>query len=682
METSSPLAAMHRPAAPFGKRDLFTNLRVRLSPGKPRSGGRGLNGSGNGGAFSIRDQLNQESFGPVHGSSPAGSLAADLCQNFSIGEDASPRFPTPRRALFTSNCQSLKAAPPMPASSSPLPAEALMDMTPVPKKVVAAFVAAETELQMSSMSSPASPCPANAADDQMMLESPCPPQPAAAPAPAPVAASAPGTTSAPGAFEPPRTLASALERRKLPRRASLTRAKGYSFAGPTRMHSDNQLPFFRFGENRVPSASSTTSSSSSLSLSECFQKSPPQPAASQPLADRRPQTSHSPCATAQVHIHANPCSGSGVGGPMRARPSFVSMSSAGSASSSRTGSPINGHIRRQSSSFVRPRRQYRRSLSMFENPIDMMKPKSDEGAGAGAAAPSGLQPSLLTSVMDTDEAATAPQAPILPHFFPEGQNDSIPRIDRATLLRVLDGQFNDAFDEKLIIDCRFEYEYEGGHINEAINYNDKDLLATHLFRASPTDGTPPPLERGSRTLIVLHCEYSAHRAPLMARHIRAEDRTVNAEHYPRLSYPELYILDGGYSGFFGEHPCRCYPQAYVEMDAAEHAFACERGMGRLKQNRKGLHRAQTFAFGQQNASPTAAAASGRGSSAFGARNQKPLPASQFSDIASPTSPGRTTGANASSLLSQDSSPVPAMALGFGSPILGSDRGHARRMASY
>ncbi|CAK7210513.1 m-phase inducer phosphatase [Sporothrix bragantina] len=644
---------MHRPAAPFGKRDLFTNLRVRLSPGKPRNSGRGLGGSGTG-VFSIRDQLNQECFGPVHGSSPAGSLAADLCQNFSIGEDASPRFPTPRRALFTT-CHSnpmadrgFLKAPPLPVSSSPLPVEALMDMTPVPKKVITAFVA-ETELPMSS---PASPCPGA---DEMMLESPCPQQPTpvvdVAPVPAPAPAAPIGT-----ALEPSRTLASALERRKLPRRASLTRAKGYSFAGPTRTHSDNQLPFFRFGESRMPSA---PPASSGLSVAECFQESPPHPTASQPLAERRPQTSHSPSASAG----ASSCSGSGVGGPIRSRPSFVSMSSAGSASSSRTGSPINGHIRRQSSSFVRPRRQYRRSLSMFENPIDMMKPKREDGAGG--AAPSGLQPSLLTSVMDTDEA-TAPQTPSLPHFFPEGQNDSIPRIDRATLLKVLDGQFNDSFDHKMIIDCRFEYEYEGGHINEAINYNDKDLLATHLFRATAT-GTPPPTLNG-RTLIVLHCEYSAHRAPLMARHIRAEDRAVNAEQYPRLSYPELYILDGGYSGFFGEHPCRCYPQAYVEMDAAEHAFACERGMGRLKQTRKGLHRAQTFAFGQHDASP---------SSGLGADKRASRALYQFNDISSPTAPGQ----NESSLLSLDSSPVSAMMMG-GSPILGCDRRHARRMASY
>lgn len=78
-----------------------------------------------------------------------------------------------------------------------------MDMTPLPKKVVAAFVAAETEPQMAS---PASPCPASENDDQMMLESPCPPQPAAE-----AHAQAPVASSAPIALEPSRTLANALE---------------------------------------------------------------------------------------------------------------------------------------------------------------------------------------------------------------------------------------------------------------------------------------------------------------------------------------------------------------------------------------------------------------------------------------------------------------------------------------
>jgi M-phase inducer tyrosine phosphatase len=353
--------------------------------------------------------------------------------------------------------------------------------------------------------------------------------------------------------------------------------------------NDNQLPPFRFGGDLQPA--STSSTSSSMSLDECFQESPPQ--------ERRPQSANSPCPSMAA---------------ARPKPHFGSLSNMNSV---RNGSPITSHARRTSNPFMRPRKQFRRSLSMFENPGDVMKPKKEELA----------PPTMLQSVMDIEE----PQEPVLPHFFPPGQNDSIPRISRSTMLDVLDGKFSEHFAQKMIIDCRFEYEYDGGHINGAINYNDKELLATHLFK-TPMEG---------RTLLIFHCEYSAHRAPIMARHIRAEDRTANAEHYPRLTYPEVYILDGGYSGFFEEHRNRCYPQAYVEMNAAEHVNTCEREMGRLRQNRRGLGRAQTFAFGQHN--------------------------STVQD--SPTAPGRANSRVMDDMLGA-------------SPILGHDRGHARRMVSF
>lgn len=33
----------------------------------------------------------------------------------------------------------------------------------------------------------------------------------------------------------------------------------------------------------------------------------------------------------------------------------------------------------------------------------------------------------------------------------------------------------------MIVDCCFEYEYEGGYIDGVINYNDKDFLVDYLF---------------------------------------------------------------------------------------------------------------------------------------------------------------------------------------------------------
>lgn len=416
-----------------------------------------------------------------------------------------------------------------------------MEISPLPHKAPYSFVA---HIEVNS------PTPVQSPADEMMTESPGLRHVFLEP-PKPVIPECVGHSKVFQSTPPANNLA---RRKKLGlRRPSLSRHKGYTTSAilttSTRMHADNQLPPFRFGGN-----SRLSDSTSTMSPSDCFADSPTQ--------DRRPQSANSPCAAAAASI--------------RPRPHFGSMTSLNAARCN--GSPASGHVRRPSNPFMRPRKQFRRSLSMFENPGDIATPTKE-------ALPS---VSTLQSVMDVEE----PREPMLPHFFPEGQNDSIPRISRDTMLEVLDGKYGEHFDQKMVIDCRFEYEYEGGHINGAINYNDKDLLSTHLFR-NPMTG---------RTLLIFHCEYSAHRAPIMARHIRASDRTANAECYPRLTYPDVYILEGGYSGFFTEHRDRCYPQAYVEMDHAEHVQTCEREMGRLRQNRKGLNRAATFAFGQQNPS--------------------------------------------------------------------------------
>jgi M-phase inducer tyrosine phosphatase len=226
--------------------------------------------------------------------------------------------------------------------------------------------------------------------------------------------------------------------------------------------------------------------------------------------------------------------------------------------------------------YQRPRKQFRRSLSMFEHPEDVMHQQAE--------------PEPMQSIMDLDEG---PQLQ-LPHFFQD--QESVPRIAKQTMVDILDGKYVECYSNSIVVDCRFEYEYKGGHIDGAVNFNDKEELARTLLESPARN-----------TLIILHCEYSAHRAPIAARFLRGEDRNVNAHQYPKLTYPEVYILDGGYSSFFKDFKTRCYPQNYVEMNDAEFASACERGLGRIKQHRSKLSRAQTFAFGQQhNESPTAA----------------------------------------------------------------------------
>lgn len=351
-----------------------------------------------------------------------------------------------------------------------------------------------------------------------------------------------GSRSEPPAFAFP------LEKKRLgPLRPGLSRAKGMSTSSvPQRPSVESRLPAFRFGNG----ISKQTVSSSSLSLSEAFVDSPP----SETTQSRNL--------------------------PAMAPPRFRPFSSVAPNIRGGCGSPVSNHLRKMSNPLVRPRKLSRRSHSMYENPGEVVLQEN-------------VSPQLA-SIMDVE-----PHIPQLPHFNSDQVGD-LPRITGETMIDVLDGKYSHVHDKVLVIDCRFEYEYNGGHINGAINFNDKEKLAEHLFDSTSPSST-------SRSLVIFHCEYSAHRAPTMAKFLRSHDRSVNAERYPALTYPEAYILDGGYSCFFKDYRPRCFPQEYVEMDAAEHSRACEMGMGKVKKQRVKLARAATFAFGQgsspMNSSP-------------------------------------------------------------------------------
>lgn len=49
------------------------------------------------------------------------------------------------------------------------------------------------------------------------------------------------------------------------------------------------------------------------------------------------------------------------------------------------------------------------------------------------------------------------------------------------------------------------------------------------------------------------------------RFLRKEDRQRNQRDYPMLSYPEMYILEGGYKKFFEKFSTMCNPVAYKQM---------------------------------------------------------------------------------------------------------------------
>ena len=120
----------------------------------------------------------------------------------------------------------------------------------------------------------------------------------------------------------------------------------------------------------------------------------------------------------------------------------------------------------------------------------------------------------------------------------------------------------------MIIDCRYEDEYEGGHIPGAINLSTKGALIDYFF------GNPHRIEQlvKSNTVIIFHCEFSERRAPLQYSVMRGFDREANIQHYPRLFYPEIYLLQGGFSQFFKQYHQHCIGK-YVKMGEGGQIFS-------------------------------------------------------------------------------------------------------------
>ena len=185
------------------------------------------------------------------------------------------------------------------------------------------------------------------------------------------------------------------------------------------------------------------------------------------------------------------------------------------------------------------------------------------------------------------------------------------------------------FDRVHVLDARFEYEYDGGHIlgavnvtsltqvedllglwapldqsspaEEAINQYQNAVMSTPSAAAAaaalqhpstPSSGvpTPAPILFGPRVCVLIHCEFSKKRGPKCFTFLRNRDRKLNLSRWPHLHYPEMYCIAGGYQAFFNQQPASptaaaaaagagsalevggttvaqslCHPPAYVSM---------------------------------------------------------------------------------------------------------------------
>lgn len=139
----------------------------------------------------------------------------------------------------------------------------------------------------------------------------------------------------------------------------------------------------------------------------------------------------------------------------------------------------------------------------------------------------------------------------------ESKSNIFPTVSASMLNSILNKTVPiPQYESLLLIDARFEYEYEGGHIIDSININSVADVIEQLFNKNKN--TLP-------TLLVIYCEFSECRGPRLASQIRRYDRQINWDNYPLLVYPDILILEGGYNAFFNKFKCICYPKNYIPM---------------------------------------------------------------------------------------------------------------------
>lgn len=137
-------------------------------------------------------------------------------------------------------------------------------------------------------------------------------------------------------------------------------------------------------------------------------------------------------------------------------------------------------------------------------------------------------------------------------------SESVPRISSETLRDIIEGKYSDLNMKLIVVDCRFDYEFRGGHIKDALSAAKPNKLIEKLIR-DPDEGA----------IVVFHCEFSSERAPKVAGFFRDIDREVNRVNYPKLYYPHVYILDGGYKKFYTDYPEHC-EGGYIPMNHVDY----------------------------------------------------------------------------------------------------------------
>ncbi|CAL4060481.1 unnamed protein product, partial [Meganyctiphanes norvegica] len=149
-----------------------------------------------------------------------------------------------------------------------------------------------------------------------------------------------------------------------------------------------------------------------------------------------------------------------------------------------------------------------------------------------------------------------------------GKHPDISAISHDTLSDLMKGKYNHCVNSFKILDCRYPYEYEGGHIVGAESWSSPQMVLDELAKQCGTACIPNECEK--RDILIFHCEFSANRGPKTYRLMREKDR-ASSTNYPALHYPEIYLLEGGYKDFYNQYPELCTSEGYTMMLDPRHS---------------------------------------------------------------------------------------------------------------
>lgn len=96
--------------------------------------------------------------------------------------------------------------------------------------------------------------------------------------------------------------------------------------------------------------------------------------------------------------------------------------------------------------------------------------------------------------------------------FTDGKHSDLKSISAHIMAQLIRDEFSESVASFQIIDCRYPYEYDGGHIHGAQNIYTQEQIIAELVD-SKTDTPKSDADELKRNIIVLHCEFSSERGP-------------------------------------------------------------------------------------------------------------------------------------------------------------------------